>query len=174
MLLHACCGVCAVYVIKLLKPEYSIELFFYNPNIFPEKEYLKRLDETKKIAKIYNLNLIIGENSHSEWLNAVRGHEKDKEGEERCELCYAYRIKKTAKLAGEKGFDYFTTTLSVSPRKKSKIISKIGNNLSKKYGTIYLDKNFKKQDGFKKTMELSKAYNLYRQDYCGCEFSIRD
>jgi len=174
LLLHVCCAVCAVYVSKTLKSDFSLELFFYNPNIFPEREYQKRLDEIKKIAKIYNLNLIIGEYKHSEWLKKIKGHEKDREGSERCEICYALRIEKTALLAGKKGFDYFTTTLSVSPHKKSEIISKIGNNLSKKYKAVYLDKNFKKQDGFKKTMELSKDFDLYRQSYCGCEFSIRE
>jgi len=173
LLLHICCGVCGVYISKLLKLNYILELFFYNPNIFPKKEYLKRLNEAKKIAKIYNLNLIIGEYKHSEWLKKIKGHEKDREGGERCEICYALRIKETALLAGKKGFDYFTTTLSVSPRKRSEIISRIGNNLSKKYQAIYLDRNFKKQDGFKKTIELSKTLDLYRQNYCGCEFSIR-
>lgn len=173
LLLHVCCGVCAAYVCRILKADFSVELFFYNPNIFPENEYFKRLNEAEKIAKIHDLNIITGDYKHDAWLKAVGGHENDKEGGKRCEICFAYRLRKTAELAAKKNYDYFTTTLSVSPRKKSEIISGIGNNSAKKYKAAYLDKNFKKRDGFKKTIELSKNFNLYRQNYCGCEFSVR-
>ena len=173
LFLHVCCAVCGVYISSLFKLDYSTTLFYYNPNIYPETEYMKRLGEIKKISEINNLELIIGEYDHASWLKAVKGHEKDREGKARCAICYYHRIKKTAQLANEKGFDYFTTTLSVSPHKKYDIISKIGKELSEKYKTVFLDRDFKKQDGFKKSMELSKKLHLYRQNYCGCEFSIR-
>ncbi len=171
LLLHICCASCGVYVSQVLKKEYGMTLYFYNPNIYPESEYDKRLEETKKMAKKFGLNLVAKEYNHAAWLNKIKGHEQDPERGERCLICYKDRMEDTVKVAKEKHFNYFSTTLSVSPYKDAQAISQIGNDLSDKHGVKFLDKDFKKKDGYKKSVELSKELGLYRQDYCGCEFS---
>jgi len=173
LLLHICCGGCGAYVAQILKKKYRVSLFLYNPNIFPEEEYAKRGEEVAKIANDTKLNLILGDYDHEGWLKEIKGHESDQERGERCFICYKIRMTKTAKMAKIKKFKYFTTTLSISPHKDYPIISRIGHELEKKYGVKFVDQNFKKQDGFKKSVCLSKELNLYRQDYCGCEFSRR-
>ena len=173
LLLHICCMGCGAYVSNLLSADFKLSLYFYNPNIFPKNEYEKRLEETKRIAKRFGLNLIIGEYDHKEWLRKIKGHEKDPEKGERCFICYKDRLESTARLALKNNFAYFTSTLSVSPHKDAREISRIGKNLEMKYKIRFLDKDFKKQDGFKKSVILSRELNIYRQDYCGCEFSRR-
>lgn len=173
LLLHICCVGCGVYISKILKKDYQVALFFYNPNIWPESEYQKRLSEAEKVARRFRLKLITGEYDHNKWLEKIKGHEHDPERGERCWICYQDRLEKTARLAKRKSFRYFATTLTVSPRKDAKIISEIGKSLEKERGIEFLDKDFKKQDGFKKSAEISKELGLYRQDYCGCEFSVR-
>jgi epoxyqueuosine reductase len=171
LLLHICCVGCGVYISGLLKRAYEVRLFFYNPNIWPEEEYKIRLAEAEKIAKQHDLKIIIGEHDHLAWLEAVSGHETDSERGERCLICYKYRLEKTAAMAKEEKCDYFSTTLTMSPHKNAEAINKIGAELSVKYGVNFLIADFKKQDGFKKSSALSRELGLYRQNYCGCEFS---
>jgi predicted adenine nucleotide alpha hydrolase (AANH) superfamily ATPase/VanZ family protein len=171
LLLHICCAGCGAYVSKELKKDYKVSLYFYNPNIFPEKEYKIREEEAVKIAKKNKIKLYKEKYKHNSWLKLIKGREKDKEKGKRCAICYKDRLKKTVLFAKNNKFDFFTTTLTVSPHKDAKEITKIGKELEKKYGVVSLGKDFKKKDGFKKASALSKKLNLYRQDYCGCEFS---
>ncbi len=173
LLLHVCCASCGVYVAQILKKDYEVVLYFYNPNIYPESEYKKRLGEVKEIAKMFGIKLITEKYNHEEWLKKIKGRERDPERGERCRICYQDRLENTAKAAGAKGFDFFTTTLTISPYKDAKIISQLGQKLAKKYKIKFLDKDFKKQDGFKKSVCLCREFGLYRQNYCGCEFSKR-
>jgi predicted adenine nucleotide alpha hydrolase (AANH) superfamily ATPase len=173
LLLHICCAGCGAYVSSALAEDYNVFLYFYNPNIFPESEYRKRLEEARRIAKKLGLKLIIGEYDHNEWLKLIKGFEGEPERGKRCLLCYRHRLNAAAKLAEDKKIAYFTTTLTVSPHKDAKSISVIGNELTGKYNVFFLDKDFKKRDGFKKSCELSKELGLYRQSFCGCEFSKR-
>ncbi|MDD4188425.1 MAG: epoxyqueuosine reductase QueH [Bacilli bacterium] len=168
LLLHSCCAPCGASVIEKLKPDFSLTVLFYNPNIEPFAEYTKRKDEQIKLLKKLNINYLEIDYLNDEFKNKVKGFEKEKEGGKRCELCYKLRLEKTAKLAKINNFDYFTTTLTVSPYKNSKIINEIGKSLEAKYQIKYLISDFKKEDGYKKSIELSKRYNLYRQNYCGC------
>jgi predicted adenine nucleotide alpha hydrolase (AANH) superfamily ATPase len=171
LLLHVCCIGCGAYVAEELKKNYDVVLYFYNPNIFPEIEYKKRLEEARRIAKKFKLKLIVEKYDHGKWLKMVNGFESEPERGERCLICYRDRLDKTAKTAKENGFDYFATTLTISPHKDAKRISLVGQEMAEKYKVKFLDKDFKKNNGFKKSCELSKELGLYRQDYCGCEFS---
>ena len=173
LLLHTCCMGCGSYVVQKLKKDFNVVLYFYNPNIFPREEYDTRFNETKKIAKKFKLKLIIGNSDHKKWLDLVKGFEGEPERGRRCVLCYNERLKETARKAEEMGFEYFTTTLTISPHKDADVISELGNDIAKKYHVIFYDKDFKEEDGFKKSCVLSKELGLYRQNYCGCEFSIR-
>ncbi|MCD4785805.1 MAG: epoxyqueuosine reductase QueH [Candidatus Eremiobacteraeota bacterium] len=174
LLLHICCAPCSTSVILQLSPEYDAYGFFYNPNIDIEQEYKYRKSEMKKIANIYNVPVIYGEYDVEKWRESVKGLEDEPEGARRCEVCFRKRLKKTAQVAMKKGFDLFCTTLTVSPLKNANLINRIGKEIEQETGCIYLESNFKKKDGFKKSVELSKKYNLYRQDYCGCSFSKRE
>ena len=170
LLLHCCCGPCSTAVIEKLKGDYDITLFYYNPNIEPYEELEKRAQELKKVAIYYNVPLII-DNSVIDFSNIAKGMENQKEGGTRCELCFNIRLSKTAEYAKNKGFDIFCTTLTVSPHKNAELINKVGKNISDKVGIEFLQENFKKQNGYLKSIELSKKLNLYRQNYCGCKFS---
>ena len=180
LLLHSCCGPCSTAVIERLLPDYDITVFFYNPNITDPNEYEKRLTSQLMVIDYFNKNLspenkidfIEGRYDPDEYFKLVSGYEEEKEGGRRCSLCFDMRLEETAIIAKEKGFDTFTTTLTVSPHKSYDIISQIGKSLSEKYKVEYLDGNFKKKDGFKRSIELSKEMNLYRQNYCGCQFSV--
>lgn len=172
ILLHTCCAGCATQVIETLKPDFDITAYFYNPNIQPKEEYEKRLQDMKKICSIYNIKLIKGEYEVEKWLDFIKGHEQDTEGGERCNLCFEFRLDKTAQQAKKLGFKNFTTTLSISPHKNFSKIKDIGFDLEDKYDIIFYSADFKKQNGFKKSVILSKQYNLYRQNYCGCFFSL--
>lgn len=172
MLLHICCAGCGVYASQVLQNKYNVTLYFYNPNIFPKNEYQKRLDEVKEIAKLFNIKLISERDyTHDAWLKKIKGLESAKEGDRRCEICYKDRLYKTLEKARELKFNYFTTTLTMSPHKSTKLISEIGISLASNHKVKYLNIDFKKNDGFKKSVMMSKALNLYRQNYCGCEFS---
>jgi predicted adenine nucleotide alpha hydrolase (AANH) superfamily ATPase len=174
LLLHVCCAPCACYVIELLKNEYDIILFFYNPNIQPVEEYNKRLNELKKFAELKSVKLIIQNNIEDEvnWKSYISGYESEPEGGYRCRLCYEFRLKKTAEFAKKNFIDNFGTVLTISPHKKSQVINELGNRISSETKVNYLESDFKKKDGFKKASVLSKQYNFYRQNYCGCLFSI--
>jgi len=171
ILLHTCCAPCSTHVITELKKDYEITLFFYNPNVHPEEEYDKRLNEAGKIAEVLKVSFIEGGYDNKKWLDAVKGYEKNEEGGERCEICFRNRLEKTARLAKEKGFDFFSTTLTVSPYKDAEKVNMIGMVAGEKYDIRFLSKDFKKKDGYGKSIELSKEHNLYRQHYCGCVYS---
>ncbi len=171
MLLHSCCGPCSTQVIDVLKNDYDLTIFYYNPNIQPETEYLHRLSEQKRFCKEVGINVIDLNYDTNEFVCNIKGHEEDREGGERCRICFYLRLDKTAKYAKENGFDIFATTLSVSPHKNTMVINQVGQEISKARNIEFLAGNFKKQDGYKKSIEFAKQYNLYRQDYCGCIFS---
>ncbi len=175
LLLHSCCGPCSSYVLEVLTQHFNVTLLYYNPNIYPESEYYKRYDEQKKIIEkmpfIHPVKIMECSYDENEFLSAAKGYENEREGGSRCEKCFILRMKKTAQLAAENGFDFFTTTLSVSPHKNAPLLNKIGEELSREYSVKFLYADFKKKEGYKRSIELSKKYELYRQDYCGCRFS---
>ena len=174
LLLHSCCGPCSSSVLELLTKYFDIDVYYYNPNIYPEKEYLKRENEQIKLLNnLKNINFIKAPYDHENFNLLTKDLEKEKEGGARCYKCIKLRMEKTCKYAKEHNYDFFTTTLSVSPHKNSKMINEIGYELSEKYNISYLYSDFKKQEGYKRSIELSKKYNLYRQDYCGCQYSIK-
>lgn len=175
LLLHACCAPCSSYCIEYLHKYFDITLFFYNPNIFPAEEYAHRVNELKRLVTEMGLSISVleAENDTESFYALAKGRENIREGGARCFDCYRLRLKKTAQLAKEKGFDYFTTTLSISPLKNSKKLREIGLELEGEYGVKNLPSDFKKKEGYKRSIELSKKYNLYRQNYCGCEYSVR-
>ncbi|MBW2965924.1 epoxyqueuosine reductase QueH [Candidatus Woesearchaeota archaeon] len=168
LLLHVCCAPCSTHVIEVLNKEYDLILFFYNPNVEPINEYELRLKAAENYAKEKEIPIIVGDYDNIEFHNAVKGHENDAEGGERCKICFKFRLEKAAQIAKEEEFDLFTTTLSVSPYKNVEIINKIGKEVG---GDIFLESDFKKQNGYKHSLELSKEHNLYRQHYCGCLYS---
>ena len=173
LLLHICCVGCGVYVSQTLKQDYDIRLFFYNPNIWPTEEYEKRLAEAEKIAEKFKLELIKGDYSHDKWLEAVRGHEDDPERGERCLICYKFRLEAAAAMAKKLNCGYLTTTLTTSPHKNAGAINQLGEQVAEQHVIKFLNQDFKKHDGFKKSSALSRELGLYRQNYCGCEFSRR-
>ena len=181
LLLHSCCGPCSTAVIERLADEFEITVFYYNPCITDEEEYLLRRENQKKFLQEFNeerieknrIRFLEGAYHPGAFLKLVKGHEQDPEGGERCSLCFAQRLEKTAETAQMTGCDYFGTTLTVSPHKNYRRISEIGQSIALRYGLTFLDRDFKKKDGFKRSIELSRRYGLYRQDYCGCEFSKR-
>lgn len=178
LLLHSCCGPCSSYVLEVLSERFSVTVLYYNPNIYPENEYEKRLSEQIKIIDSMPFNnpvkLMPCGYDENEFLTAAEGYESEREGGSRCEKCFRLRMENTAAIAKEKGFDFFTTTLSVSPHKNAPLLNKIGEELSQKYGVKYLYADFKKKEGYKRSIILSKEYDLYRQDYCGCRFSLKE
>jgi len=173
LLLQICCAGCGAYVSQILKPKFRVSLYFYNPNIFSREEFKKRKKEIEKIAKRYKLNLISEEYNHEAWLKKIKGHENDREKGERCAICYYHRLKAAAQAAKRRGYKYFATSLTISPHKDAGKISALGNKLALDYGLRFLGQDFKKQDGFKKSVCLSQEIGIYRQAYCGCEFSYR-
>ena len=177
LLLHVCCGPCSSSVLEILNKHFDITIYYYNPNTYPYEEYQKRLNEVIKLlneTNETNIKIINEKYDDEDYYEYVKGHEEDKEGGSRCYKCYFYRLNQTAKYAKENDYDYFTTTLSVSPYKNSKKLNEIGELLSNKYNIKYLYADFKKKDGYKKSIELSKKYNLYRQEYCGCKYSLNE
>lgn len=175
LLLHACCGPCSTYVLEYLSQHFDITLFYYNPCIYPREEYLHRLDTQREVLdKTGWATLIEGEYDHASFLAAVKGYERESEGGARCEFCFRQRMEEAAKVAADGHFDYFATTLSVSPHKNAALLGKIGEEMEKRYGVKHLPSDFKKKEGYKRSVTLSRELGLYRQDYCGCEFSLRD
>ena len=192
LLLHSCCGPCSSYVLSYLSRYFDITVLYYNPNISPDEEFDKRAGEQERLIKALNKDLRMGDEEGGEAvmpegsadIKFVRGHydpsvffdmakglEKVPEGGERCFKCYELRMREAARLAGEGGYDYFTTTLSISPLKNAEKINEIGQELEKEFGVKHLPSDFKKKEGYKQSCELSKKYDLYRQDYCGCIYS---
>ena len=175
LLLHACCAPCSSYVLEYLSDYFKITVFYYNPNISPESEYKYRLEEEKRLISQLNtkypVSIIDSEYNPNTFFSAVKGLEKEVEGGERCNVCFKLRLEETAKLCKEQGFDYFATTLTISPLKNANNINAIGSDLAQKYQVNYLPSDFKKKNGYKRSTELSKQFNLYRQNFCGCVFS---
>ena len=178
LLLHSCCGPCSTAVITQLVEDYQVTVFFYNPNIGPEDEYLLRLENQKKFLQEYDpkgtIGFIEGDYDSENYYAAVKGLEAEKEGGARCTECFKLRLLRTAELAAKLGFDLFTTTLTVSPHKNAELINAIGEQLAERAGVPWLHSNFKKKDGYLRSIRLSKEYGLYRQNYCGCIFSVND
>ena len=189
--LHSCCAPCSSYCMEYLRRYFDVTVFYYNPNIMNEEEYRKRVDEQKRLIDAYNrLDEIIvtagttkeiislrkisfeeGEYDVDNYLQLVKGLETAPEGGSRCGRCFELRLRETAKAAKESGMDYFTTTLTISPLKNAQLINEIGNRIGEEYGIAFLPSDFKKNNGYLRSIELSKEYDLYRQNYCGCDFS---
>jgi len=176
LLLHSCCAPCSTYVLEYLSNYFHITIYYYNPNISYLEEYKRRIEEQKKFISelpvVHPISFMEGIYEPKLFYDIAKGHEKDPEGGERCFSCYELRLDETARLAKEKGFDYFTTTLSISPHKNAAKLNEIGESMSMKHNIPYLYSDFKKKNGYKRSVELSKEYDLYRQDYCGCVYSI--
>ena len=178
LLIHSCCAPCSSYVLEYLSQYFKITVFYYNPNIYPESEYTKRILEQQKLIRDMNLkypvSFLAGRYEKEKFYAMAEGMEDLREGGARCMKCYELRLSETARQAAAGGFDYFTTTLSISPMKNAQKLNEIGVWLGEEYGVEYLASDFKKKNGYKRSLELSKEYGLYRQDYCGCEFSLRE
>ncbi|MBM2837429.1 MAG: hypothetical protein HW415_54 [Deltaproteobacteria bacterium] len=171
MLLHTCCAPCSTHVLELLREVFDLTLYFYDPNIHPREEYEMRRDEMKGYAEKSSAAFVEGPYDVERWFELTKGHEADKEGSERCFLCYKVRLRESARFASENGFEYFGTVLSISPHKRADKINEIGLSLAEEYGISYLEADFKKKEGFKRSIVLSREHGLYRQDYCGCVYS---
>lgn len=173
LLLHACCAPCASACVERLAPYFDVTLFFYNPNMDTAEEHGKRAEELKKLADVFGVNCVITDYEPAAFYGAVKGYEDCLEGGGRCAKCFGLRLFKTAEYAAENGYDYFTTTLTVSPLKNAELINETGFKTAEKLGVKFLPSDFKKKGGYLRTVELSREYGLYRQNYCGCEFSKR-
>ena len=175
LLLHVCCAPCSSYVLEYLSSYFDITLFFCNPNITSENEYIYRVKEVRRLISQMPLegNVVFAEGKYdtADFFAIAKGHEKEPEGGERCFKCYKLRLRETAEYAKINQFDYFTTTLSISPYKNAEKLNSIGSSLADEYGVKYLFSDFKKKNGYKRSIELSNEYDLYRQDYCGCIYS---
>lgn len=175
LLLHSCCAPCSSYVLEYLSQYFAITILYYNPNIAPPEEYFRRAEEQKNfltaLKTAHPVRLVEGVYEPADFYAAVKGLENEPEGGERCFKCYALRLEEAAKAAKTGGFDYFTTTLTISPHKNAEKLNEIGERLGEACGIPFLNADFKKKNGFKRSLELSAQYGLYRQDYCGCIFS---
>jgi epoxyqueuosine reductase len=174
VLVDVCCGPCAIPLDELYAPDNDHELIFYvtNSNVHPFSEYVKRLGSIRQVMRYYKNNIIIDNYNPREWLELMKGMENEPEGEKRCQACYRYRLEKTAQYASLHGFKNFTTTITTGPSKEAKKINQIGSELAVKYGITFLELDLKKQGGFLKSVVMSKKLGLYRQNYCGCIFSM--
>lgn len=177
LLLHSCCAPCSSYVLEYLSNYFRITVLYYNPNIYPESEYSKRIIEQQTLIGAmrtkYPVQFIAGDYEKEKFYTMANGLEEVKEGGVRCFKCYELRLREAAEIAKAGGYEYFTTTLSISPLKNAAKLNEIGLKLAEEYGVAYLTSDFKKKNGYKRSVELSAQYGLYRQDYCGCEFSMR-
>lgn len=171
ILLHSCCGPCSSACIERLKDYFDITIIYYNPNIEPRREYEKRKSEQIRLLKEWNIKFLDVDYDNESWRDKVKYLKEEAEGGKRCSVCFGIRLKKTAAKAKELGFDYFGTTLTVSPHKNSALINKIGGSIGKSLGVKFLYSDFKKKEGYKRSIELAKEFDLYRQNYCGCLYS---
>lgn len=178
LLLHSCCAPCSSYVLEYLSEFFSITVFYYNPNLYPPEEFDLRAREQRRLIERlparHPISYMEGAFLPQVFYEAVKGREDDAEGGERCRICFRLRLSETARIAKERGFDYFTTTLSISPLKNAQLLNELGGELAGEYGVSYLFSDFKKRGGYARSVELSAAYDMYRQDYCGCVFSMRE
>ncbi len=178
LLLHCCCAPCSSYCLEYLSAHFDITLLYYNPNISPENEFKKRSAELLRLSEVFpaknKIEVVIPEYDPEEFFDAVKGLETVPEGGERCFKCYRLRLRRAARYAKEHGYDYFCSTLSISPWKNAEKLNEIGGELETEYSVAHLPNDFKKKNGFKHSVELSEQYGLYRQDYCGCVFSKKE
>lgn len=178
LFLHSCCAPCSSYVLEYLSQYFQITVFYYNPNISPREEYEERAEEVARLIRElpakHPVRLITGAYQPEAFYAAVQGHEEDPEGGERCQICFRMRLEEAAKLAKQGGYDWFTTTLTISPLKNAPCLNAIGEEMGEKYGVRFLNSDFKKKNGYRRSTELSAQYHLYRQNYCGCVFSKRE
>ena len=192
--LHSCCAPCSSYCMEYLRQYFDVTVFYYNPNIMNEEEYRKRVKEQQRLIDAYNqldevnwtdgadeskikklrkISFVEGSYEVERYLDTIKGLEECAEGGSRCGRCFELRLRETARVAKEMGMDYFTTTLTISPLKNAQLINQIGNQIAEEMGIAFLPSDFKKNNGYLRSIELSKEYDLYRQDYCGCDFSKR-
>ena len=190
VLLHACCAPCSSYCLEYLREFFDVTVFFYNPNITSKAEYEKRVEEEKRLISEYNrqvenssfdnmnstcaarkIEIIEGEYEPKDFYEAVKGLEDCREGGERCRKCFELRLSETARVAARMGFEYMTTTLTISPLKNSDVLNEVGEAAASREGVVFLPSDFKKKNGYKRSVELSQMFGLYRQDFCGCSFS---
>lgn len=175
LLIHSCCAPCSSYVLEYLSQYFSITVFYYNPNIYPLDEYTKRVREQERLITSmplkYPVTFMEGKYEPQKFFDLAKEHEKDPEGGERCFLCYRLRLEEAARIASKGGFDFFTTTLTVSPYKNAAKLNEIGEEVGALYGVSFLPSDFKKRGGYQRSIELSREYGLYRQNYCGCIYS---
>lgn len=178
LFLHSCCAPCSSYCLEYLCKYFEITVFYYNPNISASAEYQKRVEEQKRLITAYNaegkgytIHIREGDYCPEQFMQAVKGYEHYPEGGERCAICFDMRLRETAKQAAEDGYDYFGTTLTISPLKNAPLLNTIGEKLGQEHGISWLPSDFKKRNGYKRSIELSAEYDLYRQDYCGCAYS---
>ncbi len=171
MLVHLCCAPDALYVLNLLRKDYDVYGYFYNPNIHPRQEYDLRLNETRKVAQTLEIKLYEEIYDDERWLAITQKFKEEPEKGRRCDVCYAVRLERTARKASQLGLEIFTTVMSLSPWKKAESLNRMGRMFASRYGIKFLEADFKKKDGFKKSIELSKEHGLYRQNYCGCVYS---
>lgn len=175
LLLHSCCAPCSSYVLEYLSQYFRITVFYYNPNITDQQEYDLRVQEQERLIRElparYPIRFAAGAYEPSSFYQVVKGLEKEPEGGARCEKCFVLRLEETAQLAKAEGYDYFTTTLTISPLKNAPLLNEIGEALAERYQVAFLNSDFKKKNGYKRSTELSAQYGLYRQDYCGCIYS---
>lgn len=178
LLLHSCCAPCSSYCLEYLSQYFKITVLYYNPNLYPAEEYDCRVFEQKKLISLlpakHPVSLVEMKGEEREFYSTVKGLENIKEGGERCFACFRLRLEKAARYAKENGFDFFTTTLTISPLKNAQKLNEIGEAAGEKFGVRHLPSDFKKKNGYRRSVELSKVYSLYRQDYCGCIFSKRE
>ena len=171
LLLHACCAPCASAAIERVKEFFELTLYFYNPNIDGRAEYDKRAEELQRLCAAFGTDCVIAEFNPSEFYSAVNGYENCPEGGDRCSVCFRLRLSGAAEFAKKHGYDYFTTTLTLSPLKNAELINETGKSVAEEYGVAFLPSNFKKKGGYLRSIELSREFDLYRQNYCGCKFS---
>lgn len=178
LLLHSCCAPCSSYCMEYLREYLELTVFYYNPNITETEEYRKRVEEEKRLIQAYNripgkrtIQMLEGVYEPERFYALAKGLEKVPEGGERCFRCFELRLRETARKAAQEGYDFFTTTLTISPLKNAEKLNEIGERAAKEYGTVFLPSDFKKKDGYKRSIELSAEYGLYRQNYCGCVYS---
>lgn len=174
LLVHVCCAPDGIYGLDLLRDEYDPCSFFCNPNIHPAGEYSKRLEEARKVSRILGLPLIEDAYDHEAWESLTRIYKDEPEKGRRCDVCYAWRLKRTAETAAANGFQAFSTVMTVSPWKKAGVINRIGRMLGRGRGLEFVERDMKKNDGFRKSVELCRIYGIYRQDYCGCPRSLQE
>lgn len=178
LFLHSCCAPCSSYVLEYLSEYFQITVFYYNPNIYPDEEYYKRVEEQKRFIERFpakhKISFVEGNYDKDRFYAMAKGLELVPEGGERCFVCYELRLREAAEYAKERDMDYFTTTLSISPMKNAEKLNEIGEKLAQEYGVKYLTSDFKKKNGYKRSVEISEEYGMYRQDYCGCVFSMQE